>query len=48
MFEEVSRLLGLDGFVVVGVDARGDELDLGVELVAAVGICPTAIEGVSK
>jgi transposase len=45
MFEEVSRLLGLDGFVVVGVDARGDELDLGVELVAAVGICPYCDRG---
>src|SRR5438046_3874016 len=40
MFEEVSRLLGLDGFVVVGVDERGGELDLEVELVAAAGICP--------
>src|SRR5438045_3313955 len=35
MLEELSRLLGLDGFVVKAVRERGAELDLEVELVAA-------------
>jgi hypothetical protein len=40
MYEDVSRLLGLEGFVVTGVRDRGDGLDLEVELVAAAGCCP--------
>jgi transposase len=40
MLEELSRLLGLDGFVVQAVRERGDELDLEVELVAAAAVCP--------
>ena len=40
MLEELSRLLGLDGFVVKAVRERGDELDLEVELVAAAAVCP--------
>jgi transposase len=40
MLEELSRLIGLDGFVVKAVRERGDELDLEVELVAAGGCCP--------
>jgi transposase len=39
MLEELSRLLGLDGFVVTEVRERGDELDLEVELVLAAALC---------
>ena len=38
MLEELSRLLGLDGFVVKAVRERGDDLE--VELVAAAAVCP--------
>ncbi len=40
MQEELSGLLGLEGFTVTLVEERGDELDLEVELVAAGGCCP--------
>lgn len=40
MLEELSRLLGLDGFAVRAVRERGDALDLEVERVAAAGVCP--------
>jgi hypothetical protein len=40
MLEELSRVLGLHGFAVRAVSERGDELDLEVELVAAVAVCP--------
>jgi transposase len=40
MLEEVTRLLGLDGFAVREVRERGEELDLEVELVAAAAVCP--------
>jgi transposase len=39
MLEDLSRLLGLEGFAVVGVRERGDELDLELELVAAAACC---------
>ena len=40
MYEQLSALLGLEGFIVTAVEERGDELDLEVELVAAGGCCP--------
>jgi transposase len=40
MLEELSRVLGLDGFAVRAVSERGDELDLEVELVVAGALCP--------
>ncbi len=40
MLEELSRLLGLDGFAVTQVRERADELDLEVELVVATAACP--------
>jgi transposase len=40
MHEQLSGLLGLEGFMVMSVETRGDELDLEVELVAAGGCCP--------
>jgi hypothetical protein len=40
MCEQLSGLLGLEGFTVTSVERRGDELDLEVELVAAGGCCP--------
>ncbi len=40
MYEDVSRLLGLEGFVVTAVRDWGDGLDLEVELVVAAGCCP--------
>ena len=40
MQEDISRLLGLEGFAVTAVEERGDELDLEVELVARAGCCP--------
>jgi transposase len=40
MLEELSRVLGLDGFAVRGVTERGSELDLEVELVATIALCP--------
>jgi len=40
MYEQVSGLLGLEGFTVTSVEERGDELDLEVELVTAGGCCP--------
>ena len=39
MYEQLSGLLGLEGFRVTSVEERGDELDLEVELVAAGGCC---------
>ncbi len=39
MLEELSRLLGLDGFAVTAVRERGDELDLEVELVVTAAVC---------
>jgi transposase len=40
MQEQLSGLLGLEGFSVTLVEERGDELDLEVELVAQAGCCP--------
>ncbi len=40
MQDQVSRLVGLDGFRVRGVIERGDQLDLEVELVARAASCP--------
>jgi transposase len=40
MYEQLSGLLGLEGFTVTSVEERGDELDLEVELVAGGGCCP--------
>ena len=40
MQEQLSGLLGLEGFTVTSVAERGDELDLEVELVAAAAVCP--------
>jgi transposase len=40
MYEQVSRLLGLEGFAVTGVEERGRELELVVELVAVADCCP--------
>ncbi|MGH2961338.1 MAG: ISL3 family transposase [Solirubrobacterales bacterium] len=40
MHEQVSRLVGLDGFIVRRVFEQGDQLDLEVELVARAGACP--------
>jgi hypothetical protein len=39
MYEQLSGLLGLEGFTVTSVEERGDELDLEVELVAAGECC---------
>lgn len=39
MPEDVSRLLGLEGFAVTAVTEREDELDLELELVAPAGVC---------
>ena len=39
MQDDVSRLVGLDGFEVKGVIEEGDQLDLEVELVARAGCC---------
>jgi transposase len=39
MYEDLSRLLGLEGLAVRAVVERGDELDLEVELVAPAGCC---------
>jgi transposase len=40
MQDDLSRLVGLEGFEVKGVIAEGDRLDLEVELVARAGCCP--------
>ena len=40
MQDDLSRLVGLEGFEVKGVIERGDRLDLEVELVARAGCCP--------
>jgi len=40
MYEQGTRLLGLEGFAVTAVVERGDELDLEVELVSSAGVCP--------
>jgi len=41
MQDHVSRLLGLDGFVVTVVEEAGEQLDLQVELLAgALVTCP--------
>jgi transposase len=41
MQDHVSRLLGLDGFVVTGIEAAGEQLDLQVELLAGgLVVCP--------
>jgi transposase len=40
MQDHGSRLVGLDGMAVRGVDEVGDQLDLEVELVARAGCCP--------
>jgi hypothetical protein len=48
MYEQLSGLLGLEGFTVTAVEERGDELALEVELVAAGGCCPAAGGGVAR
>src|SRR2546421_12063099 len=46
MQDHVSRVLGLDGFVVTGVEEAGEQLDLQVErLAGALVACPRC-EGV--
>ena len=40
MHEQLSRLVGLDGFRVRCVIEEGDQLDLEVELIARAGACP--------
>ena len=40
MYEDLSRLLGLERLTVKAVVERGGDLDLEVELVAAGGCCP--------
>ncbi len=40
MFEDLSRLLGLEGLTVTAVVERGGELDLEVELATPAGCCP--------
>jgi transposase len=40
MYEDLSRLLGLEGFVVTAVVERGGELDLEVELATTAACCP--------
>ena len=40
MQDHVSRLIGLDGFRVMGVIEEGDQLDLEVELIARASSCP--------
>src|SRR6266496_3917190 len=40
MFEDLSRLLGLEGLTVTAVVERGGELDLEVELATPEGCCP--------
>jgi transposase len=39
MFEQLSRVLGLDGLVVTALRERGDELDVEVELAVVAGSC---------
>jgi len=45
MRDDLSRLVGLEGFEVKGVIAGGDRLDLEVELVARAGCCPRCGRG---
>ena len=40
MQDDLTRLVGLEGFVVKRVVEVGDQLDLEVELVARAGLCP--------
>jgi hypothetical protein len=40
MHDDLTLVLGLEGFRVTAVSERGDELDLEVELVARAGVCP--------
>jgi len=40
MHDHASRLVGLEGFVVTGIDEVGEQLDLQVELLARVAACP--------
>src|SRR6266496_3174069 len=40
MFEDLSRLLGLEGLTVTAVVERGGELDLEVERATPAGCCP--------
>jgi DNA-directed RNA polymerase subunit RPC12/RpoP len=40
MQDDATRLVGLDGFVVTGVQRVGEQLDLQVELVARATGCP--------
>src|SRR5436190_4222491 len=45
MFEDLSRLLGLEGLTVTAVVERGGELDLEVELATPAGCCPCCGRG---
>jgi transposase len=45
MRDQVSRLVGLEGFEVKGVVEDGDQLDLEVELIAPAGCCPRCERG---
>lgn len=45
MCDDLTRLLGLEGFSVTGVGERGGVLELAVELVAAAGVCPRCGRG---
>lgn len=40
MHDDLTLVLGLEGFHVTAVSERGDELELEVELVARAGVCP--------
>jgi len=48
MFEDLSRLLGLEGLTVTAVVERGGELDLEVELASPAGCCRAAGVGGAK
>jgi hypothetical protein len=40
MQDHATRLVGLDGLVVTGVEGTGERLDLQVEPLARAGECP--------
>jgi transposase len=48
MRDDLSRLLGIEGFAVKAVHEMGDRLDLEVELIARAGCCPRCGRGTLK
>lgn len=48
MYEQATRLLGLEGLVVTAVEERGEELELEVELLARAGCCRACGRRVAK